>query len=325
MSGPNDGKPRKAGLMNIGIDVGGTSTRIAWSCPDGNVQVVTRPSASWRRGALLSDPGNATRLLEQIPDAAADLDAPLAVGASGCDTDEQCDTFAGWLSAHRRGPVAAHNDAELFGPAMGLGPAIAVVVGTGSIAVGRDHQGHLTKIGGYGWLLGDPGSAPGLVRQAVIAVAVAHDDGARPGPLALALQEHYGSADPVALAYAFTDDAEVTRWGSLCPIVFQAQDQGDPLAAAVINEGAAALARDVVRLRARGAQGTDVVLGGSVVTRQSSLRDAIVRELGEMAPELNVTVLCREPVEGALALARGLGTHATTRNTEEKPALRSNQ
>ncbi len=51
-------------------------------------------------------------------------------------------------------------------PAAGYADGIGVVSGTGSIAVARTAEGRMLAAGGWGWILGDEGSAPALVREA---------------------------------------------------------------------------------------------------------------------------------------------------------------
>ena len=304
--------------MLIGIDIGGTHTRIALAesvdaYDAQSAKLVVIPSTSWRRGSLFSDQANADRLIGHIPtDQDGWQDAPLAAGVHGCDSDEQCQTLANWLATAHAGPVVVVNDSELFGPAMGLPQAINVALGTGSIVLGRATSGHMVKVGGHGWLLGDPGSAPGLVRESVKAIAKAFDAGASPGALAQALMAHFGSADPIELIDDFTADAEITHWGALCPLVFQAATDGDQLALGVIAEAAAELARNIYQVWQQGAVGSDVVLSGGVVRAQPRLAQAIGTELASLRPDLRIITLDKEPVRGALALAASLAPAAYT-------------
>jgi N-acetylglucosamine kinase-like BadF-type ATPase len=73
---------------------------------------------------------------------------------------------------------------------------------------------------------------------------------------------------------------------------------------AVIEAAAAELAGLVRRLRARGAAGTAVVAGGSVVTRQPLLARALEAQLLLVDAEIELRVLAEEPVAGAVVLAR---------------------
>jgi hypothetical protein len=58
--------------------------------------------------------------------------------------------------------------------------------------------------------------------------------------------------------------------------------------------------------QARGAVGTAVVAGGSVVTRQPLLARSLEAQLRLVDAELELRVLAEEPVAGAVALARRL-------------------
>lgn len=296
--------------MEVGIDVGGTHTRIrvAQDSPANSENAeVAVPTASWLHGTLFGDPANAERLLELVPGSAVGRpDVPIALGVNGCDNRAQCALLTKWLHVSHQGPILVVNDSELFAPAAGLDNAITVVCGTGSIVVGRDSAGELVKIGGHGWLLGDPGAAPSLVRESVVAILAAHDAGAEPGLLARALMAHYGSPDPVQLGYDFTADAGITNWGALAPLVFEAADAGDALAVGIIDGDGRQLAADVVALLAKGVDAADVVAAGGVITSQLRLERAFTTALREVAPDLRVHLLREPPVTGAVALARAL-------------------
>jgi N-acetylglucosamine kinase-like BadF-type ATPase len=293
--------------MEVGIDVGGTKTQVVVADGGDPVADFTVPTRQWRKGPQFSDPLNPRRLLGQLPPGLVGrTDVPIAAGVHGCDSGAQCEALQGMLRSVHPGPVLVVNDSELFGPAVGLTEAINVVSGTGSIVVGRTAAGNLVKVGGFGWLLGDPGSAPGLVRESVKAILAAHDAGAAPGRLAQALMNHYGSPDPVQMGYDFTADVEITHWGALSPLVFDAAEQGDGIATDVIGRHGAQLAADVRTIRQRGAVGSDVVLAGGVVSSQPAMAAAFTERLTTLEPSLTVTVLHTPPVLGALALARGL-------------------
>jgi N-acetylglucosamine kinase-like BadF-type ATPase len=72
-------------------------------------------------------------------------------------------------------PLKVVNDAFPLGPVVGRPDSIGLVVGTGSIAVGRDDSGAGIYVGGWSWLVSDDGGAAGLVREAVRAVLRARD------------------------------------------------------------------------------------------------------------------------------------------------------
>ena len=297
--------------MIVGIDLGGTKTRVIAE-HDGEILLDTSvPTASWQHGMLLDDDANSTRILELFSTLDYAQNASLVVGAHGLDSDWQIAEFNTRLSARHGGRVLAVNDVELVAPAAGLDHAIAVIVGTGSKIVGHDVSGAVVSAGGHGFLLSDPGSSASLARDAVIAVLNAYDEGQSPDVLGRDLMAYFEVADAVDLSYAFTADARLAAWAALGPLVFASADAGSELAASVIDDSARLLARDVARVHARGALGTHVICAGGVVTNQPRLYRALTRHIDNLELGLTVELLTVAPVIGAVALARKLHDHST--------------
>ncbi|HEY2111576.1 MAG TPA: BadF/BadG/BcrA/BcrD ATPase family protein, partial [Dongiaceae bacterium] len=169
-----------------GIDIGGTKTRIMLARGGNPVADRILSTDSWRIREVETDgkelSGRLAALCADDGLDAGDL-AALVVGAHGCDTDEQCREFQTSLARHLPGSVQVVNDAELMGPAAGFFGGISVVAGTGSIAVARTPEGRMLVAGGWGWILGDEGSAPALVRDAAKAIRGAIDAGNGADPL----------------------------------------------------------------------------------------------------------------------------------------------
>ena len=75
-----------------------------------------------------------------------------------------------WAATTTTFPVQVLNDAELLPAALGLNHQIGLVAGTGSVAVSRSPKTGMLVAGGWGWVIGDEGSAAGLIREAGRAV-----------------------------------------------------------------------------------------------------------------------------------------------------------
>ncbi|HEY4269867.1 MAG TPA: BadF/BadG/BcrA/BcrD ATPase family protein [Galbitalea sp.] len=292
--------------MIIGIDLGGTKTRVVAESGGQTVRDTVVPTRSWQRGELLDDEGNAGRLLDLIHDLDDSATASIAIGAHGLDSDWQIREFSARMSAQHSGSILAVNDVELVAPAAGLDHAIAVIVGTGSKVVGHAADGSTVNAGGHGFLLSDPGSAASLARDGVKALLDAYDLGEKPDRLADEFMRHFGVGDIVELSYAFSADARLATWAPLAPLVFTAADAGSELASTVIDDSARTLARDVGRVHARGAVGTSVICAGGVITNQPRLYRALARHIDDLGLGLTVELLTVAPVVGAVALARKL-------------------
>ncbi|HEV7184788.1 MAG TPA: BadF/BadG/BcrA/BcrD ATPase family protein [Leifsonia sp.] len=294
--------------MLVGIDVGGTKTHIRVEREGRRVLDLVRPTHDWQSDGLLGDEGNIDRLLGFISDLPGAHEAALVIGAHGLDSERQVTAFGTSLRQAHQGPTAVVNDVELLLPAAGFTDGIAVIAGTGSKVVGRDAEGNLVTSGGYGFLVSDPGSAPALVLAAARAVLVSHDDGRRPDALTTALLGYFDCRDVIEFAGVFGNQIDVHRWASAAPLIFQAADESSPTAVAVVEDAAEQLAKDVRRVRSRGAVGTNVVCAGGVISHQPRLFRAVTAAIGALDVQLRVTLLHIPPVQGAVELARSLSS-----------------
>lgn len=293
----------------VGVDVGGTKTHIAAVSANGERRDVIHPSSAWRRGALFDDPANIERLVDVIRDVASmDGETSLVLGMHGCDNAAQRSMATAAIARLVPGRVRVINDAALLGPAAGTDECIQLIVGTGAILIGQTADGHELSVEGYGWLLGDTGSAPALVRDAVRTLVhradrmLVHEDPLA-DPFARALADTYDVDDITDLALAFTGEAGATTWGSHAPVLFAAAANGSSVALDTVRDAAATIADGIAALVRRGARGSLIVAAGGVIVNQPLLQEELRSELARVAPGIRLQVLTDPPVDGALALA----------------------
>jgi len=291
--------------VRVGIDVGGTKTHLR-AVRGGQVladRVVS--SEGWRPADTASAAAFLTDLIATtLPDVAL---GAVAVGAHGCDSARACEALEAELARRLRTvKCLVRNDAELLVPACGLTAGVGVVAGTGSVAVGRDRWGEPVFIGGWGWLIGDEGSAPGLLREAVRATMAARDRGDAPDLLAIMLMHSYDVAEVADLPEALAAEAGAANWGRRAELVFEALHGGSVLARTVVDDAAVSLASLVRGMAARDVDVRDIVLAGGVILNQPSLFDAFDHKLKTIAPLSTVHRLAVDPVVGAVRLAERL-------------------
>lgn len=291
--------------MIAGVDIGGTKTRIMVCLGERKIADEVLVTETWRIREMEAD---ATKLAGIVANLCGGMaPAALAVGAHGCDTGEQCLRFQALLAARTGGTVQVVNDAELMVPAAGHVDGIGVVSGTGSIAVARTAEGKMLAAGGWGWILGDEGSAPALVREAAKAIRRALDRGEDASdPLIGALMRELGTDDQTKLGILLNETRGAAVWGRHANAVFDAAIAGSALAVRVIREGGAGLAALVELLIERGANPALVVAGGGVISEQPMLMAAFVDAMAKVSPPSQVLLLREPPVLGGVALARRL-------------------
>ncbi|EJC64615.1 putative N-acetylglucosamine kinase [Rhizobium leguminosarum bv. viciae WSM1455] len=289
--------------MIAGIDIGGTKTHLRCEL-DGRITCDrTIPTKEWRgRTDTSQDARNLALLIlnEGSP-------TITIIGAHGCDSDDDRLALQVRLSALLPGTLLVLNDSELLLPASGKEAGIAVISGTGSIAVSRDADRSMIAAGGWGWFLGDEGSASGLVRDAARAVRLALDGGAAIDILGLRLLDRLAIASPIEFGRAIAAIGTAAGIGQLAPLLFDAADEGSDIARSVIEKAGISLSFLAEQLIKRGAFGGDVVTGGGVITKQPRLFEAFHSALARRVPSATLTLMDQPPVLGALALARSIG------------------
>ena len=291
--------------MLVGIDIGGTKTQMM-AANGLAVSDISMPTSEWRaRENAEADAATLVAALTKVT--GGKLPGVLVAGSHGCDTDEECGAFQQRLAQLLPATVVLRPQRFRTASSSGRqGCRHLCYRGTGSIAVARSDDRRMIAAGGWGWYLGDEGSAAGLVREAARTVRRSLDSGEPLEPLGRSLLQALGIDNPVELGRALGDQGSAARIGSFVPLVFAAADAGSALALDVIAQGGKALAALVSRLIDRGAPGNDIVTGGGVITRQPRLFEAFQSALATVAPDWRLTLLREPPVFGAMALARQL-------------------
>ncbi|WP_037318122.1 N-acetylglucosamine kinase [Amycolatopsis orientalis] len=267
----------------IGVDAGGTSTRA--------IAVDASGAVLGTGGAGGANPNShppreaAARIATAITGALGGLDpaatAACVVGMAGVSklSDPSiAEVFAATWRELGIGPVRTVPDAEVaYASATSAPDGSVLVAGTGSIAGRIRGRRMVSTVGGYGWLLGDEGSAFWLGREAVRSTLDALGRGERLGPLANAvLAEALGPSavdadDPGArtavrraLITSANSEAPI-RLARFAPFVSEADREGDAAAGRITTEAARLLVTNVMAARDPG-ENTPVVLVGSVLS-----------------------------------------------------------
>ena len=93
------------------------------------------------------------------------------VGGSGAARPELAAIVREFLAEMLSTPVDVVGDMQIaLEAAFDQGPGVIVIAGTGSIAYGRDRQRKTVRAGGWGFAIGDEGSAHWIGRAAVSAL-----------------------------------------------------------------------------------------------------------------------------------------------------------
>jgi glucosamine kinase len=286
----------------LGLDIGGTRSR-AQFCVDGEVVAYsTAASASLVAVGESSATAALADLLAGLPlDERRPLDA-ICVGSAGASVPGARQFLTDHLAPlTRSGTLLIVKDAMLVLPAAGLDAGIALICGTGSVAIGS-YLGREAQSGGWGYLLGDEGSGYWMVRAALRALLARRDGRAPLGDLGDTLLAATGAHHVGALHELFYTQPHPRHWASFAPLVL---DSSDPAAASIMADAATALAGLAVSAAERidAPPALPVVLAGGLFGH-SEFEASVRIGIEDARPGCDIRTLTEPPVSGAVRLAQ---------------------
>jgi len=261
------------GLLMV-VDGGATHSRVAIAATDGTLHgyATGQPTNARSVGPAaaannLSD--TLRRALEEGSADAADVVYGLVTSAA-VDTTEQSDNLA--RPAAKLLPnatvFAVPDTMGCWAATAGLGPAVAVISGTGSVVVAADRaRGLWRRFGGWDFLLGDEGSGFSLGRAALqetllVAEGRSSATGLSDAVLGSDAAAEKGVSEADDLPDAVHTPAIDKAWiASFAPFVLRLADAGDEVCLGIVR-------REIRVLAAAAAAAVDVldVLDGDAVT-----------------------------------------------------------
>jgi glucosamine kinase len=289
----------------LGVDGGGSKTLAVVVDAEGN-----------ERGRGVAGSANHTgvgieqavqHLYSAVEDAARAAGCVLPLwsawfGLAGVDHAADYDLLLPYLH-----PLARHihltNDAELVLSGLPGAVGIALIAGTGSIALGHDARGTVARSGGWGHIIGDEGSGYDLGRRCLQAVARATDGRGQTTLLVNMLLKRWGLNDAGDMIGKVYSDAGKAMNASLSGLVLAAARDGDEVAHNIVEDAASELALVTLAVK----NGLDfpggqvaLALGGGLLLHEIDFRTKVIEAI-RRSMSIGEIVIVEEP---ALSAAR---------------------
>jgi glucosamine kinase len=306
----------------LGIDGGGSKT----ACAVGDEDIVLASSTAGPSNITRVGEERARESIHQVIRAACDTAKVnpnkierACIGAAGAAHAEVARSLSQSASELLNGEVAVVGDMAIaLEAAFSAGPGVVVIAGTGSIAYGRNSCGETTRAGGWGFAIGDEGSAHWIGRKAVSKLLRAADEqssdesgsegltqvGLKSGPLFSELKAVWNVDSLEQLARIANSNPD---FSVLFPAVLAAADSGDKLALGILESAAVELSRIANIVISRwSANSPDVPLAmvGGVFRHSKTVRQCFFDRVCAAYPNATLNPDVVEPVYGALQIAR---------------------
>jgi glucosamine kinase len=234
--------------------------------------------------------------------------AAIWLGMAGIDRPADRALWLPQLAALTDAPRLT-NDAELALAALEGAVGVAVIAGTGAIALGRDASGRSARASGWGHLIGDEGSGYDIGRACLRAVARAADGRGRRTTLVERLAAHWGLDAPEDLLGRVYPERDKAQIAALAPLVCAAARDGDAVARGMLAHAAMELALAAVTVSQALAlpEALPLAMGGGLLVHQESFREQMTLCIGRHHALGQVSVVA-EPALAAARVAVPLGT-----------------
>jgi len=193
---------------------------------------------------------------------------------------------------------------------------VVLIAGTGAIAYGVNARGQSRRADGWGYLLGDDGSAYWIGREGLRAVARACDGRGRPTALQDLLFADLQLSDCSTLvSRVYAKDFDVPHVAAVAPLVEQAAHKGDTVASQILQQAGRQLGCTLctlIRELEMTHETFEAVLTGGVLCSQGLVWDAVVAALHEAAAQASVIEPRHDAAFGAALLAQYTGGGQST-------------
>ncbi len=297
----------------LAFDGGQTSTLCLVADETGTVLGIGRAGPSNH----LDEPGGEERFQQAVRQSAAQALAmaglaPTAVAVAVLGMTGARPRMADLAAPLLPGPaLLVESDAVTAHAGALLGaPGVIVIAGTGSIALGIDATGRRATAGGWGYFLGDEGSAYWIGHQALQLACRAADGRDPPTALVQALPHHLGLADLQAVhAAIYAGRLDRPAIAGLAMAVDRAAADGDQTARQLLIAAGRELARAALAVvRQLDLGGGPVAPVGGVFRASALVRESFVQAVEAAGPGCRVVEPALPPVLGAVILGlRSLG------------------
>jgi N-acetylglucosamine kinase-like BadF-type ATPase len=295
----------------LGFDGGGTKTECVLVSLAGHVvaRSVGGPSNSSRIGveaAVDNVVATSDAALREARCTRSDVESIGAGLAGTTDAKRREQVRAGLLAAFPGARLMIMTDLEAALAAAPDGPAIVLVAGTGSAAIGRNGQTDLARAGGYGRFSSDEGSAFDVGRKAIACAMAERGKYQAESQIGSEILRHLGCAD-WAQVQERAHTAPDGVYPAIFPVISAAADAGDELARTVLRDAAenlGMLAGEAwTQLGLSGTAFTLVTMGG-MLGRSHFFDAQLAGVLLKNLPDAREGKLRMSPAEAAALAAR---------------------
>lgn len=295
----------------MGVDGGGTKTDVLLCTLEGQIVAKASGGSSSMAGQL---PEKAMRELKRTICAAfssAGIDrsqvAGYYAGVSGAGLPKHQVLYRSFFAELMPGITgdAGSDSVNALSAGIAMQDGTIAIAGTGS-SVHFRADGTFTRVGGWGYILGDEGSGFDLGQRALTAVLRSVDQRIGPTLLRELCEAQMGQPLDDWIYWVYHQDYK-TELAAYAPLLLQAAQQGDEIALEELNQATKGMACAIRTAIKRGGS-PRVVMGGSL-WKNALYREMVKQHSGDMVEFIQAKC---PPVCGAVIIAADMVSGSDT-------------
>ena len=301
-------------IYYIGLDGGGTKTKCLIT--DENLKVLHQCTGGPSNFLMIGTDEVSLTLYKLIYECIegvkcnADEIEAVVIGTTGAgrrtDAEKLENDFMSFVNSKnmRLNKFRVESDARIaLEGAFSGSPGAILIAGTGSIMFGKDRNGNVHRVGGFGRFIGDEGSGYDIGRRGLIAVAKDMDGRGLKTSLTKLLNEKFNINDVSSLiTEIYKNKFDIA---SVAPLVTESAENGDEICENILNDEAEEL---ILHIRAMAKllkeNETKLTLIGSTLTTENYYSKLFHSKVKKYLPNVTIQSAEHEPAIGAILMAK---------------------
>ncbi len=296
----------------LGLDGGGTSTKSLALDLDGGELLSFEAGSINVNGSTEEDVIiHINTIFEKYTSALGNHPEALVIGSAGLTNVRQYNVLNEALKlVDYRGKlyITGDQNVALMG-ALGKREGALLISGTGSISYGFNQAGEEIRVGGFGHLVDDFGSAYDIGRQIIVAVIQANDGRAPETILRKLVFEHLNITEMSELIeFVYTANRPKSDFADLAVLSTKASDMGDEVAFHIQDNAIESLAKIVEATATRMKdESFEMTFAGSVLTKNEYIRNGLKERIKNLNSNIDIIEPRHDAAYGAAMMALELG------------------
>lgn len=299
----------------VGIDGGGTKTKLTVCDLDGNIiySTVSGPSNILSSGFETAKESISQVIKEGMIESKYGIDncISLCIGVAGAGREEikkqlhQIVRDTGY-----KGKLIITHDAEtaLVG-GTGGDEGILIIAGTGAICFGKTKEGRVHRVSGWGHIIGDEGSAYSLGVKVLNAVMKAYDGRGRQTVLTKNLLDYMDiNSEEEIINLIYKDGITKQHIASMAILIDDACQLGDEVALEIVSQTVDELYECLeacIRKLNFADKNIKVIINGGVLVKNTYINKGFRDKIKDNYPLIEITTMIHDAAYGAAIMAIG--------------------